>query len=86
MKPSALATIDKSDLDRFRQIDAQFKSIEKQRLQLQDLEAGLFIIQKNFWLEIIKKYSLPTIEDLENDNFDLKIKPETGEIFTCSQL
>lgn len=86
MKPSSLATISQSHLERFRQIDAQFKSVTQQRLQLQDIEARLIMLKENLWREVIKIYNLPPLEELQKDNFDLQVNFETGKIDVCEKL
>lgn len=86
MKPSALATVDKKELVRFNQIHAQFTAINNQRMQLHNLEVSLIVLKSNLWLEIIKKYYLPTFEEIQSNNFDLQINFETGEIYTCPKV
>lgn len=81
-----LATIDKSFVDKFKEINAIMESIANQRLQLQSLEAEAILSRGKLWDQITELYNLPGRVELERDCIDLRVEFSTGKVIITKRI
>jgi len=79
-KGNHLATLNPKEIDKFKFVDVQHNKIVKQMSTLRSLEVDTMALHFRTWDGIIKKYDLPTINELAAEGLWLRLDYSSGRV------